>query len=96
MQPQSDMTVTWKWVVSALLGLLTLTGGAVWSNLQGQVTDIKVKQESASQKDATTQSDVAVIKEKLRVIEENQREQRDATKEQSRKLDELRDLLRRR
>jgi len=78
--------VTWKWVVGILVTILLLGGGAWATSIQAQVTD-------ANRNAGELKADIAVIKERMRAFEENQKEERDARKEADKKLDEIRDLL---
>lgn len=81
--------MTWKWLVGVMVGILVVGGGGWMNHMQGQVSDIRSKQEAAG-KDASTQSaDIAVIKEKLRTIEDRQKEAAEQSKDINRKLDEL-------
>ena len=86
MTAEQQSGVTWKWLVGILAGVIMLGGGTWATTIQAQVAD-------ANKNTAAQAADIAVIKEKLRVIEENQKEERDARKATDKKLDEVRDLL---
>ena len=78
--------MTWKWVVGILVTILLLGGGAWATSIQAQVTD-------TNRNAGELKADITVIKERMRAFEENQKEERDARKEADKKLDEIRDLL---
>lgn len=81
--------VTWKWVAIASVSVIGVAGGGWMTYMQAQVTDIRSKQDDANKNTGQQASDIAVIKEKLRVIEDNQKEQKENAKDVNRKLDEL-------
>ena len=80
--------VTWKWVGGTLIGVMLLILGTWATTIQGQVTD-------ANKNTASQAIDIAVIKEQLRVILDELKDQREARKETEKKLDELRDIIQR-
>ena len=82
-------SVTWKWVAGVTVSLLVLGGGGWLTNMQAQVSDMRNKHEEINRNESTQTADIAVIKEKLRVIEDRQKEQSEAIKETNHKLDEL-------
>ena len=85
--------VTWK-VVAISAAVIVLSGGGGWLTYQqNQLNELGRHQEN-NNKDVTEKlgsqnSDIAVIKERLRVIELNQQEQKENAKEINRKLDDL-------
>ena len=81
--------VTWKWVAIASVSVIGVAGGGWMTYMQAQVTDIRGKQDDAKTSQGHQSEDIAVIKEKLRVIEDNQKEQKENAKDVNRKLDEL-------
>lgn len=82
-------SVTWKWLVGILTTVLVLGAGAWATTMQAQVNDIKQEQRQATKDTGMQAADIAVIKEKLRTIEDRQKEQSEKTNETNRKLDEL-------
>jgi uncharacterized protein HemX len=81
--------VTWKWLVGVLVGVLVIAGGAWATSMQAQVNRVDSKLDEASKNTSTQASDIAVIKERLRVIEDRMKEQQESAKETNKKLDEL-------
>ena len=96
--PKTTST-TQKWLVGVLTTLVLLIGGASLADLRGQIAEVKGEQSTDRRERERTSRDVEVIKEKVSRLDEAQREmkqeQREMKQEQGRKLDEIRDLLRR-
>lgn len=80
---------TWKWVAIASMALIGVAGGGWMTYMQAQTSENSRKLEDYNKNAGSQASDIAVIKEKLRVIEDRQKEQTEAAKETNRKLDEL-------
>ena len=80
---------SWKWVAIASMTIIGVSGGGWMTYMQAQTTENSRKLEEYNKNSGTQASDIAVIKEKLRVIEERQKESAEASKETNRKLDEL-------
>jgi hypothetical protein len=79
----------WKWMLGAMFSVIMLGGGAWVSYVQAQINDIRQQNERRNDAQASQGADIAVIKEKIRAIEQNVQETKEATRETSRKLDEL-------
>ena len=80
------INVTWKWLVGTLAVIILLVIGTWATTIQGQVSD-------ANKNSASQAIDIAVIKEQLRVILDELKDQREARKETDKKLNELRDII---
>lgn len=83
--------VTWKWIVGVLISILFLAGGVIVRGQDERLDRIERTQE----KQQKAAEDVEVVKERARRLEDDVREIKGDIKDQNRKLDEIRELLRR-
>jgi len=87
MSDGSSVSKTW---VLGVLTTIVLMGGAGWlTAVQSQVGDIRTDQAKDRATTREMQQDTAVVKEKLRRVEEDTKDIKQEQKEQGRKLDEL-------
>ena len=89
LQAKGGSNVSWKWLAGGLIGLLTISTGALATNLNQRVSETEKKVNEQ-------QSDIAVIKTQIQQIQRDTQETRDTTKDTNKKLDDLREFLRRR
>ena len=80
--------VTWKWLVGILVFVLVAGGSAWLTTLAGEQRDLRRDNE-------VVKSDIAVIKEQIKQIRVEIDKQGKATEDQTKKLDELLQRVRR-
>lgn len=87
--PRTNGGVTWRWIAATAIGILIL-GTAGWMTaMERRVNSIEAEQKTEAQSRAEQGKDIAVIREKVNRVEQDQREIKEDMKDISRKLDEL-------
>lgn len=82
-------SVTWKWVAASLTSILVL-GTATWMTAMERRLQTNEAETKAETKERTKQGgDIEVIKERLRTMDRDLQETKDAVKDSNKKLDEL-------
>lgn len=81
--------VSWKAVVSGLGAVLLLLFAAWMTSMQGQVSAQQTKTDAVGATVGAQAADIAVIKEKLKNIEDRMKEQAERSEKANQKLDEL-------
>lgn len=85
----SGNSVSQKWLIG-ILTTLVLGGGAGWMTyVQGEVRNVREKQEKQQEAVARTQTDVAIIREKSERLEKDVKEIKEDQRDMGKKLDEL-------
>lgn len=81
--------VTWKWMTATLAGVLVL-GAAGWMTaMERRQQGIEADQKAETKERTKQGGDIEVIKERLRTMDRDLQETKEATKESNKKLDEL-------
>lgn len=83
------------WLLSVIGTALLGVSGTGWAIVQKQINDADSKASQAQSKQTEQGSDIAVIKEQIKNIQRDVEETKSTTRETNRKIDELKDLIRR-
>jgi peptidoglycan hydrolase CwlO-like protein len=86
---QRNGSVTWKWVAGSLASLLTLGGSAWLTSIHSEINAIKQEQQKDREQSSELKTKAGITDERVRRIEQDVKEIKEDTKEQTKKLDEL-------